>query len=105
MVQSITFGTALSTIPLKDELRLDRGYPIFIKQEPDGMTIVECPAFDEYGYGQSFEEALSDLGSSIVDLWNSLKGMIARQKNLAGELRQVLDEMNDHIVSAEGGIA
>lgn len=87
----ITGGTVLYQIPLKDGYQLKKDYPLIILERFYKVT-VECPAFADYGQGDTFDEALHDLGSSIIDFWNSLKEK--SPEVLSDDLRRILAEMN-----------
>lgn len=91
----LTAGTTTYTIPLSNSYKLDRGYPLIITENE--TTIVECPAFDEYGQGQTFELALQDLGSSVFGFWDTLKRKQKKSARLSTNLERVLNEMNNHI--------
>lgn len=95
-METLTFGTATYNIPLPAPYKLKWQLPLMIRTTEDTM-VIECPAFDEYGYGKSFDEALKDLGQSIVDFWESLKRLKKRRKNMGKSLVFVFDNMTEYI--------
>jgi len=92
-----TFGTALYNIPLPTPYKLKWKLPLLIRATED-CVIIECPFFEEYGYGKNYDEALKDLGQSIVDFWKSLKHLKKRRKNMRGSLAHVFDNMEEYIM-------
>ena len=99
VIETLTFGTQPSTVPLPKGYRLKFQVPLIFEKHFDGTHIIECPLFDEYGYGENYEEALGDLGSSIVDLWKSLKRLKKRRKNLGEPLRRVFDNLEGYVIA------
>ena len=96
-IRSFTAGTLPYTIPLTPRYILKEQFPLEFTECWDGSYVIFCPVFDEYGYGKDYQEALLDLGSSIVDLWLSLRRLIKRKRNLGNELRRILGLMEKTI--------
>ena len=92
----MTFGTRLYQIPLPLGYYLDIGYPLQIEVHlGDEKVLLYCPSFDETGEGNSLDDALADLGSSIFDFWRSLHRR--DPVSLSEQLTKVLEEMDNHI--------
>ena len=96
-MESITFGTKSYIIPLPAPYKLKWGFPLLIRTTEDDV-VLECPAFDEYGYGKNYDEALKDLGHSIVDFWKALKRLKKRRKNMGESLARVFDNIEENII-------
>ena len=95
--KSTTTGTLAYKISLKSKYSLKQEFPLELTEFWDGSYCIYCPAFDEYGYGKSYHSALSDLGSSIVDFWLSLRKLVKRKRNLGNNLRRILSLMEENI--------
>ncbi|KKN09097.1 hypothetical protein LCGC14_1050080 [marine sediment metagenome] len=91
-----TFGNALYEIPLPKPHRLKHWFPLQIT-ECVTSVVVECPAFDEYGYGEDYNSAVKDLGESIVGFWESLKHLKKRRRNMGESMRRIFDLMEEQI--------
>ena len=89
-------GNACYNIPLAKGWRLKYQLPLEFKRCGLDTHIVYCPAFDEYGYGNSPEEAMIDLGDSIIDLYKSLK-RLKRRRNWGDSLCLIFDNLNYYI--------
>lgn len=95
-METITSGTRLYSIPLPTPYKLRQGFPLFIRTSEEGL-VIECPAFDEYGYGDDYDAALKDLGQSIIDFWKSLKRLKKRRRNMGKSLAYVYSNMEEYI--------
>jgi hypothetical protein len=73
---SMGCGTSLLTSLDSDKLRIKTSAVSILyctySQKP-GDVLIECVTLGEYGYGKTFEEAMQDLKSSIVDYYFMLK--------------------------------
>lgn len=88
-------GYLLTTLD-NDTLKLVESIPLMAFGGID-KWVVECPAFEEYGYGNTLEEAYADLKLSIVDFYWSLK-RIAAEKRLGKPLQRIWDAMQKWLV-------
>lgn len=57
----------------------------------DNRTVIFCPYLNEYGDGEDFESALSELSSSLIDLRKSLT---KHQRRLGRDDTIILDRLN-----------
>ena len=89
-------GTQTYYIPLPQGNKLKSSYPLEITQSEDNW-VIWCPYFEEYGYGKTFDEALNDLGQSLVDLKESLR----RHDNLGDNLQVILQRLNENITKVK----
>ena len=96
-IRSFTAGTLPYTIPLKPRYILKERFPLEFTECWDGSYVIFCPVFDEYGCGEDYQAALSDLGDSIVDFWLTLRRLIKRKRNLGNDLRRILELMEETI--------
>ena len=97
-MDTLTAGTYCYDIPLPSHYKLTEPFQLIIKTNKEGV-VIECPVFDEYGYGKDYSEAMKDLGQSIVDFHKSLRRLKKRRKNMGDSLRFVFDNMEKYIVS------
>ena len=97
MSYSLTAGTLNYEIPFPQPFILKRGFPLIIKENDDGW-LIECPAFDEYGYGKTYQQALNDLGTSLFDSWKSIARLIQRKKKLGDELVREFNYLDENII-------
>jgi hypothetical protein len=89
-------GTILYDIPLSKGYRLKEPVMLEWEQLPQGYIII-CPMFDsEYGYGDIWDSALNDLGTSIIDFFHSLKH---HRAELAPHLLDVLALMEKNLIN------
>ena len=77
-MKRLTSGTLPYKIPLPKPYKLKGDLSLIIRTDDDGV-IVECPLFDEYGYGSNYDEALRDLGQSIASLMKILMRLTIKQ--------------------------
>jgi len=84
-----TTGTKAYSIPLPEPYHFNTGFPLLIIQR-ENAWLVECPAFDEYGTGDGFDETVKDLGSSIAELYELSKKRKARGHKLGQPLEDLI---------------
>ena len=68
-----TTGTRGYEISLPEPYYFNRAFPLEVTHSASSGWLVECIPFDEYGAGTTFDEAIKDLGESIVELYKLSK--------------------------------
>jgi hypothetical protein len=59
---------------LGPKLRLLQGIPVLVEKDAFNHTIVWWEEAEEFGYGDSVDEAMDDFGRSVVELYFTLNG-------------------------------
>jgi hypothetical protein len=70
---------------LDPRLRVSEGFMVRFTSDAD-QVVAQAPAFNEFGFGQDYREALRDLQRAIAQLYFSLEEMSA---TLGPDLRSV----------------
>jgi len=84
-----TTGTKAYSIPLPEPYHFNRAFPLDITHSQN-IWVAECLAFSEYGTGETFEDAVQDLGVCIVSLYDITK--IFREKTHDHKIGQQLED-------------
>lgn len=93
-IGSYTSGTMPALISLaSNKLRLKKGLPLQV-WDTEGKYVLLCPYFDEYGHGNSYQEALDDLCLSIEGYYFSLK---KRQRKLGKYMAEIWKRMQESL--------
>lgn len=89
-----TFGTKLYYIP-----QVKISLPLRISEQGEGVERVtlDCPFFNEWGQGETFDEALEDLSNTLLDLKALGQKLLAEGKILSIEWQRIMDNITEEL--------
>jgi hypothetical protein len=89
----MTTGNILSDIPLPSNYKLKAPVLLEWEESPEGYVIT-CPIFDyDYGCGDTWDSALNDLGTSIIDSLYSLRRYRDKLESYLLGILETMEEM------------
>jgi hypothetical protein len=96
-VESLVPSEMLIGHLLDPRLRVSEGFLVRLTLDAD-QVVAEAPAFNEFGFGQDYREALRDLQRAIAQLYFSLEEM---STTLGPDLQAVRQALQKHVRRSE----